>query len=292
MIKGDNHLILDNMRDDYPKLVQWVREHGQPVSPRNQLTYELRNVSITLRDPVDSLPLGVGRKLNLAIGAAEALQLIAGVSDPTLMTRIQPRFGSFMDGSALHGAYGPRIRWQLGDVHTLLFQDPSTRQAICSIWDANYDRSVPVAPRDLPCTLSLQFIFRDSALELHTHMRSNDVVLGVSYDFFQFTQLQLTMANVLGCAVGPYEHHATSLHLYARDIGLLDHMHATDIFTRPDDLPRGFGAEARSWAEVADRARFVLDVAAGRIVDGVNPNGWSATERWYLDKLRPYWVAP
>ena len=292
MIRGDNHLVLDNMRDDYPKLCQWTLEHGTPTSPRGQLTYELRNLSLTLLDPEDALPLGVGRKLNLAIAAAEALQLISGVSDPALMTRVQPRFKTYMDGSSLHGSYGPRIRWQLHDTAQLLINDPQTRQAIVSIWDPNYDRSVPVAPADLPCTIVLQFLIRDTRLELHTHMRSNDVILGLSYDAFQFTQLQLTMANLLRLEAGPYQHHATSFHLYGRDTGVLDRMHLTDVTTKPTDLPKGFGTDATSWYDVQARARFVLDVATGRIVDGVNPNAFTPNERWYLDQLRPYWVAP
>lgn len=292
MIRGDRHLVLDNMRDDYPKLCQWVHEHGEPTSPRGQLTYELRNIAITLLDPEDSLPLGVGRKLNLAIGAAEALQLIAGVSDPALMARVQPRFKSYMDGSSLHGSYGPRARFQLPDVAQMLINDPASRQALVVIWDSAFDRAVPIAPLDLPCTVALQFLIRDNKLELHTHMRSNDVIMGVSYDFFQFTQLQLTMAGLLNLPVGPYEHHATSLHLYARDLGIMDRMHTTDVLTKPSDLPRGFGVGEQSWYTIQERARFVLDVATGRITEGINPNAFSPTERWYLEQLRPYWVAP
>jgi thymidylate synthase len=292
MIRGDNHLVLDNLRDDYPQLVQWVREHGQPVKPRGMLSYELRNLSLTLLDPIDSLPLGVGRKLNLAIAAAEALQLISGVSDPALMRRIQPRFANFMDGSALHGSYGPRIRWQMDDVMKLLQIDSFSRQAIATIWDPSYDRSVPEPPRDLPCTLNFQFFWREGKLEMHTNMRSNDVVLGVSYDLFQFAQLQLTVARFLNTEVGAYHHHVGSFHLYASDTGVLDHLHKTTVLTRPEDLPTGFGdGGAQSWQEVADRARFVLDVGAGRITEGVNINAFSESEKWYLNQLRPYWVS-
>jgi thymidylate synthase len=290
VIRGDNHLVMDNMRDDYPKLVQWVWDHGQPVSPHNRLTHEIRALHVTLLDPTDALPLGTGRKLNLGIAAAEALQLIAGVSDPGLMERVQPNFRNFKDGGILHGAYGPRLRWQLQDVQQHLLQDPASRQVITLIWDPAYDRSLPVAPRDLPCTIGFQFFFRNSALELHTHMRSNDVIWGVSYDFFQFTQLQLTMANLLGVEVGPYEHHVGSMHMYAEHLPILDRMHDTELRTRPQDRPLGFGRSKNTWEEVADRARFVLDVASGRIVDGVNANAFDPVEKWYLDKLRPYWV--
>lgn len=289
MIRGDNHLILDNMRDDYPKLVQWIWDHGRPVSPRGRLTHELRGVQVTLLDPSDALPLGTGRKLNLAIGAAEALQLISGVADPYLMQRVQPNFRDFMDGGVLHGQYGPRLRWQLHDIQQILTRDPSSRQAVVTIWDPAHDKSVPAAPRDLPCTVNLQFVFRDSALELHTHMRSNDIIWGAAYDFFQFTQLQLTMANLMGVPAGPYHHHAVSMHMYGEHLPILDRMHDTTILTRPQDRPQGFGRSANSWAEVAQRVTWVLDVASGRIVEGVNPNSFHPEEKWYLDKLRPYW---
>jgi thymidylate synthase len=282
---------MDNMRDDYPKLVQWVWEHGSPVTPRNELTHELVDVSITLLDPTDALPIGVGRKLNLGIAAAEALQLVAGVSDPELMRRVQGRFANYFDGGALHGAYGPRLRWQLQDIQQILLNDPSSRQAVTTIWDPNYDRTVPNAPRDLPCTVALQFLYRDSALQLHTHMRSNDVVMGVSYDFFQFTQLQLAMADLLQVQVGSYHHHATSLHMYSRDLPVLDRMHNTDESTRQQGRPMGLGSSANSWEEIASRARFVLDVASGRVIDGVNPGAFNSTEKWYLEQLRPYWIA-
>jgi thymidylate synthase len=281
---------MENARDDYPSLVQWVREEGKPVKCRGEVTYELRDVSITLNDPIDSLPVGVGRKLNLGIAAAEALQLIGGVTDPDLMKRVQPRFKDFMDGSALHGAYGPRLRWQLNDIEALLLTDETTRQAVANIWDANYDRSVPVAPRDLPCTIYLQFMLRDQKLELHTHMRSNDVIWGVSYDFFQFTQLQMSMANALRVPCGPYHHHATSFHLYQRDVGILDYLKPTNIPERPPELPGGIGTPGMTWAEIAERARYVLDVAAGRKVKGVKPGSFNHAESWYLDKLRKYWV--
>ncbi len=133
MIRGDNHLVLDNMRDDYPQLFQWVHEHESPVSPQTILTYELRNLTMTLLDPVDSYPFGIGRKENLAIPVVEALQLIAGVTDPTLMRRVYP------EGMG-YGAVGERLRWQLTDIAQTLQLDRYSRQAVATVWDPSYDR--------------------------------------------------------------------------------------------------------------------------------------------------------
>jgi thymidylate synthase len=49
-------------------------------------------------------------------------------------------------------------------------------------------------------------------------MRSNDIWLGVPYDYFVFTSLQTKMAMELGVDVGEYTHFAGSLHLYKRDL--------------------------------------------------------------------------
>jgi hypothetical protein len=51
-------------------------------------------------------------------------------------------------------------------------------------------------------------------LNVRTTMRSNDAWLGLPYDLFQFTQLQLTICNVMGYDPGTYTHTAWSMHLY------------------------------------------------------------------------------
>jgi hypothetical protein len=143
-----------------------------------------------------------------------------------------------------------------------------------------------------PCTLSFQFFWRDDKLELHVNSRSADVLQLVELNLFPATQFHISMARFLGTNVGSFEYHVGSLHLQASDIGILDHLHNTTELVRPADIPLGFGdGSEQLWEEVADRARFVLDVGAGRIVDGVNPNAFSDTEKWYLNQLRPFWVS-
>ena len=280
-----NTIVLDNARDDYREYFAHVRQRGAPVNVRGALTYELRHMMTILLDPIDSHPIGCGRKLNLAITAAETLQLLAGTTDPELMLVVQPNFRQFMDGSALHGAYGPRCRWQLLETEALLRGDHTTRQAIVEIWDPKYDHSIPKAPRDLPCTRGFQFFIRDDTLELETVMRSNDVFWGSSYDWGVFTALQLTMANVLNIKHGRYYHHTGSLHVYARDIGELDYLHGAADKQRPADLPIGLGDPSLNWADVQEQATYMLDVAMNRVSGTINWNTFSHSEQWYLKYL-------
>ena len=59
---------------------------------------------------------------------------------------------------------------------------------------------------------------RDGKLEWSQIMRSNDVLLGMPYNFVQFTGLQEILAGWLGLELGSYNHYSDSLHLYQRDI--------------------------------------------------------------------------
>lgn len=213
------YLIVEDMRAGYANICDTVLQDGDEVEVRGQLTREMRAVTIELREPWNALPIGTNRGLAPAIGIAEALQLMGGFSDPALMCRIAPTFSSFLNGGAFNGAYGPRLRQQLPLAYDLLCNDPTTRQSVVTIWNPLFDQQTDFGGglRDIPCTVSLQFFIRNDRLELHTHMRSNDVWWGLAYDAFQYTRLQLLVAEMYGCDVGSYFHHVGSMHAYERD---------------------------------------------------------------------------
>jgi thymidylate synthase len=48
-------------------------------------------------------------------------------------------------------------------------------------------------------------------------MRSNDVWLGMPYDVFCFTGIQMLMAGTIGCQLGTYTHNVGSMHLYDKN---------------------------------------------------------------------------
>ena len=59
---------------------------------------------------------------------------------------------------------------------------------------------------------------RQNKLEWSQVMRSNDVLLGMPYNFIQFTGLQEILAGWLDLDLGTYNHYSDSLHLYSRDM--------------------------------------------------------------------------
>ncbi len=75
----------------YVDLVKHVLEHGRETAPRGQKTREIEDAVVRIADPVNTLPLNVGRGTVPGIGAVEAMQLLAGVSTPQLLLSVAPQ---------------------------------------------------------------------------------------------------------------------------------------------------------------------------------------------------------
>jgi thymidylate synthase len=210
------HFRFDSAAEALYDLVEDIPGLGREVSPRGQKTYELRGVTIEIMNPYDCLCVGMGRRINTKLAALEALQLIGGFSDPLLMAKASPATVAYLDDGEFRGAYGPRIWTQMDDAINRLRDDPDSRQSIVQIWDP--ERDLHDKHKDLPCTVYLSFYIRDGRFCMHTHMRSNDIWLGFTYDVVQFSQLQASIANFLDLEIGSYMHYADSLHLYDRDL--------------------------------------------------------------------------
>ena len=249
---------------------------GERIAPRGQMTRELRNVVITLNDPTDCLMLGMGRNMNSRLAVMEALQLIGGFSDPARMAEVAPNTKQFWNGGILLGAYGPRIRPQMSAAVHRLIEDPYTRQAVVTIWDPQYDQQDGV--RDIPCTISFNWHIRDGRLHQTTHMRSNDIFWGWTYDAVMFTQLQCSLAHVLNIDVGTYTHVVDSMHVYERDF---DAIAAVNIDTREARRLHGLRATSMSGLQQFASQIFYGDMS-------MRTRGLSSlreSERWMYDVL-------
>lgn len=254
-----------------------VFKTGEERVVRGRKTLDAGFTTLLLQSPLDALPMGTGRRLNLAIGAAEALQLIGAFSNADLMLSISNEFGKYMNGDGFHGAYGSRIRHQMLNVCTKLQKEETTRQAIVTLWDPVLD-NIPDM-NDYPCTIMLQFQVEDGKLCMNVVMRSNDAWLGLPYDMFQFTQLQMTLARSLGLGWGWYRHTALSMHLYQDDIHMIGGV-AVDATIAPF-CPLGVGfLERESFSSIMKRAR--------QLAHGFIPEGITRSEVWYRDALAPH----
>lgn len=276
----------------YASILDQVLRTGRWRSPRGQRTLDAGVTTIRVANPHSALPVGQGRNLNPAIGAAEALQLIGGFSSPSLMRSISANFESFIDANGrFHGAYGTRVKEQVPCAIVKLRRDESTRQAVVTLWDPFLD-NIP-GHLDYPCTVGFNIALTDDdALTMNVIMRSSDAWLGIPYDIFQFTQLQLTVAHALQLHAGEFTLTTWSLHLYERDIDAVERF--TGPTAGPQDWiayqPRGVGRFGDSFTERMLRARVLGGAASLRSLDERGPieSIWTESEEWYRAQLAPH----
>lgn len=270
------NITIASMQHGYPRILKWIVNEGMRSSPRGLDTYEIIGTRIVLTDPHRSLATGIGRNLNLGIAAIEALQLIGGFSAPGIVTKIGPRFKEFMDGDRFWGAYGTRIGDQLRAVIYKIRDDPDTRQAVVTLWYPDMDNTIGM--HDYPCTVSLKFYLRDGKLTMITDMRSSDAWLGIPYDIFQFTQLQITLAKILNVEVGVYIHQSGSLHLYHTDVDKIRRLQSSPDSAAP--AVHGLGRYGAHLDAVRHRAHAL---AHGQALDDATD-----AENWYLEQIRSH----
>lgn len=244
---------------------------GEDLASRDGSCIELEGYVFRITDPRRSVLSNPLRKLSPAYGAAELLWYLAGEKDITRLLKYAPSYTRFAQPGTLiaHGAYGARWyedlsfsaqAWdmteggQLELAIELLKKDPNTRQCILTMWNAG---DLPCAMsgryKDIPCTLSLQFLLRNGQLNCITTMRSNDAWLGLPYDVFAFTSIQRIIATELNCKLGWYQHQAGSMHLYVRDFQKATDCASSTIEDSPIFAVRGSTLEAMKIASVFER---------------------------------------
>lgn len=193
------------------------------IAPRGDASQELCGVTLEIAEPIEGHFNGLLRNpvrgMSQRYAAGEMLWYLSGSDKLDFISHYAPSYGRFSDdGVRLYGAYGERMFHQLRAVIQSLVIDPSTRQAVVSLWHLN-DAHVASQgqTKDLPCTLNLQFLIRDGQLNMIVNMRSNDIWLGTVYDVYCFKMLQTMIAMHFDIPVGWYKHNVGSLHLYARN---------------------------------------------------------------------------
>jgi len=272
---------MTNLRDGYTAICKAVAEHGEVVSPRGKATREFQSTTIIVDDPFDTMPVNVGRNWVPGIAAVESAQLLSGCSHPDLTVAISPTFELFTeDNGVFHGAYGPRTKLydQFPKMIERLKSDPDSRQCVTSIWQPAFD--MQDSKKDYPCTLLYHFMIRKDRLIMETVMRSNDVYLGLAYDGFQHSRVQIAVASVLGIEPGEYRHHAMSLHVYERDIDKVNEL--TGAQAKPEHLPAITGS---TWGDVVDKAHSTLTAASRFLDDNVTTTQDDVDLSWYVTSM-------
>lgn len=197
------------------KLQEVTFEYDYNPSPRGQQVREKQPGTYTVDMPA-YLSLET-RKVNVPFMFAEAWWILSGSNTVEDIEPYMKMYRNFSDdGEFLRGAYGPKITDQLGYVVDSLEADEDTRQAVLNIW-----RERPGSSKDIPCTTNMQFFIRDEEINMVSTMRSNDIVLGFTYDVFTFSMVAkavqlLLRARGIRKNLGSLTVNAGSLHIYER----------------------------------------------------------------------------
>lgn len=195
-------------------LLEMLVTVGRPVSPRGKPCREITGVLLELDSSLQNVLINDARKPAYRFMVAEWLWMAFGRNDVATISRYNPNIAAFSDdGKTFDGAYGVPIKQHWGTIVDLLRADPSTRQAVLPIYRP------PVQPtKDVPCTISLQFIKRASWLDTFATMRSSDAWLGLPYDVFNFTMLGNILASQVGASPGAFKLFIGSSHLYEEQL--------------------------------------------------------------------------
>lgn len=233
---------------NYKAFLEWMSRNGTEVTVSGRQTIEVVNASIAINDPLDRLIFDPGRKTNIGFAIAEFASLFAPGSSIAYYNQFITDYGRFSSSPTVHvGGYGPRLAGmhslskfnQINGVIAKLLEDRSSRQAVMTIYDGPTDLNAD--PRDVPCTLSLQFLVRDEKLDMIVTMRSSDAVWGLTYDIFQFTMLQEMVARQVGAGLGRFYLNAGSMHVYEQHWCLHDKLADKGYKLRMAEMPVEFG---------------------------------------------------
>jgi len=182
-------------------------------------TKALFNVGFYIRNPSDRNITNAERKWNEEYAEAEWEWYLSGDSSVKRLGKIYGKIPAIWEKMAIgpnklvNSNYG--YQWkraqQLNNVVNMLRENPDTRQAAISIYDA---KEMSKYSKDTPCTYAVQFTVLDDKLDMTVVMRSNDLWYGFCNDQYQFSKLQEMVAKELGREMGTYFHFAHNLHLY------------------------------------------------------------------------------
>ena len=211
----------EDTTDAFLSLVRGIYQNGYLLEGKKGLTKEINSISFSVVKPLDRVHVIPNRRNNIFMTIAQSLWVLAGRNDVDFLVRYLPRAIEFSDdGKIWMGGYGSRIRnWrnsvdQVGEVYRKLKQENISRQAVISIFDPEIDFQIS---KDVPCTNWLDFICRNSNLDLNVALRSNDLFWGFSgINAFEWSLLQEMMAYWIGVSVGSLHFFVGSMHYYER----------------------------------------------------------------------------
>jgi thymidylate synthase len=156
--------------------------------------------------------------------------MISGSSDNKAVIDKYPNVARFMEKPKsdqlpqnFNTFYGPRILDQLPYVLKELKEHPDTRRAVISILDSqdllllDKDESL-----EFPCCDSATFSIRDNKLNVHVHMRSQNMGQVLKLDMYLWGRFTCELATELNIEPGNFTSTVVSAHVFNKDMPYLN----------------------------------------------------------------------
>jgi thymidylate synthase len=155
--------------------------------------------------------------------------MVNGCTDNSTILEQYPTTAKFMEkpkSSELpdnfNTFYGPRILEQLPYIKKELTENQTTRRAVISILDKSdlqlLDKNENL---EFPCCDSATFFIRDNKLNVHVHMRSQNMGQVLKLDMYLWARFTIELAEDLGIKPGSFISSIVSAHVFKRDINYL-----------------------------------------------------------------------
>lgn len=163
------------------------------------------------------------RSLSPHYAAAEILWYLSGTDRGEMIKTYAAQYGRMLqsDGSS-YGAYGKRLMEPFDQIQaaiTALKECRDSRRVEVVLWrPTDLEAGTDPTVKDVPCTITWQFLLRSNQLCMLVYMRSNDVWLGLPYDAFWNCLIARVVASELGARAATYHHIVGSYHLYERNV--------------------------------------------------------------------------
>lgn len=231
----------------YSRLLELaMRRPDSVTSPRGMEVVELIAPAIRVTRPSSRFYASAARSTPMRYAAGEFVWYFGRRCDAGFISKYSsfwnglrnPKGGSVMTEGEVNSSYGhlafnvTDVRWNGEPVSQWTWallsmaRDPDTRQAIVHVNRPGHQEEWV---KDFPCTMSFQFLRRGGAVHMVVHMRSNDLIKGLTFDFPMFSLFHETFVHNLRSldlesAVGHLTLVAGSSHVYERDYALVEQM--------------------------------------------------------------------
>lgn len=152
--------------------------------------------------------------------------MISGSSDNKAVIEKYPNVARFMEKPKseqlpenFNTFYGPRILDQLPFVLKELKSNPDTRRAVISILDSQdlllLDKDETL---EFPCCDSATFSIRNNKLNVHVHMRSQNMGQVLKLDMYLWGRFTCELATQLDLENGEFTSSVVSAHVFNKDL--------------------------------------------------------------------------